>query len=212
MKLSREQIIELFGSAPEDQDGKKLVEIEFRSPAQGEIYLSNTDSVWRPCPTEFAQTKEPVAIFEDTHRADGTPMEIHPIPNIDGYEAYYSSFNILIISRKMRFWQENKGWSQLTEITDVNVDKYMGYEHSIVYSKIAQPTTLEDLFENGCCWVHYDHTEESVMVTGTKGELVFLDGEYWSMSGFKEANHRWSFKQATPYADANEFVAGGADE
>ena len=66
MKLNREQITELFGSAPEDQDGKKLVGVEIREPNRGDLYL-NLDSQtpeWIMDNRGDRMYKYPVAIFE----------------------------------------------------------------------------------------------------------------------------------------------------
>ena len=64
MKLNREQITELFGSAPEDQDGKKLVGMERRYPKKGEPYFSDSGYGWSKAHADFECETYMVAIFE----------------------------------------------------------------------------------------------------------------------------------------------------
>ncbi|MBG7617822.1 MAG: hypothetical protein IZT57_05590 [Chloroflexi bacterium] len=64
MKLTREQITELFRSAPEGQDGKKLLGVERRYPKEGESYFSDTYNKWCKAFSNFKCETYPVAIFE----------------------------------------------------------------------------------------------------------------------------------------------------
>ena len=71
MKLNREQITELFGSAPEDQDGKKLVGIEGKTPKDGDLYFKN--ETWYKSGVNKSM-KYPVAIFKATRCGTGKKL------------------------------------------------------------------------------------------------------------------------------------------
>ena len=63
MKLNREQIIAVFGSAPSEQDGKKLVGVNNQSPLSGQQF--HVGGRWIYAAHDYSGTSHPVAIYKD---------------------------------------------------------------------------------------------------------------------------------------------------
>ena len=87
MKLSREIVAGVLGTPPQDKEGKKCRGVEYRSPQEGEVFFNI--STWHTAASDYSGTKHPVAIFEDTHRPDGTPMDIVQMREVNGYRAEF---------------------------------------------------------------------------------------------------------------------------
>ena len=85
MKLTREQITELFRSAPEGQDGKKLLGVERRYPKEGESYFSDTYNKWCKAFSNFKCETYPVAIFETIAQ----PTTLADLVGEDGQKTAY---------------------------------------------------------------------------------------------------------------------------
>ena len=213
MKLNREQITELFGSTPEDQDGKKLVGMERRYPKEGESYFSDTYQKWCKAHSNFEYKTYPVAIFETTHREDGTPMDIDPLPVVEGYRVEYVRGEDMPNDGQCSkvFYYDEIGGDWLGSIVE-NVGR--DRQHYARIFKIAQPTTLADLVgEDGqkVVWVISEyrigdkfHTGFSASVEHKDGKLTGIDGE--CVNEHIDCGTRWSNSPFTAYEDANEFT------
>ena len=225
-----EVIEEMLGSLPEAPEGKKLVGVKFKKPKLGEKFLCN-ENKWVTAVSNW-QTFVQVAIFEDTHRADGTPMSISPLPKVSGYRVEYFGQHLSpehmgnAVGYCIHFcgkWHtyktceegEPSGSAQYyARIFKVEQPKaeFDGVTHSITYP----PTTLVDLVgEDGqkSVWIFY--TENSihrakvssihrakVSINKTCGLAV----DNWSIRALVGKGCRWSHSPFTPFKEANKFV------
>jgi hypothetical protein len=213
MKLNREQITELFGSVPKDQEGKKLVEIKMLNVEKGDLFLTTNSHYpeWMPA-RHKSECLFPVAIFEDTHRPDGTPMDIAELPvsaTPDCVNVIYSGADgpAYPNSRISHWCHVSKAWLQ------PYVTGTCRSEHNAIYLPIAQPTTQMDLVGDGCLvpWIHWECSEcindtakaQSLVTINSNG--IVLNNQ--TVFDLIHNNYRWSHNPETPYADATEFVA-----
>ncbi len=225
MKLNRQQITELFGSAPEDQDGKKLVGVEYRGVKRGEVYISGARGDWLTSITGSPVYHKSVAIFEATHRADGTPMYIDPLPVVEGYRV--EDFGIGMVGKDMGnasgYAFFNRRWVILKDDTMPTGNETLHYARLF---KIAQPaiqfdgvthyikhppTTLADLVgEDGqtICYIHAeDGSFSQIKIASNPCDDLIIEGsddKWYTMSALLKA--RWSHSPFTTYEDANEFI------
>lgn len=212
MKLNREQIIELFGSAPADQNGKKLVGVELRRPNAGEVFLSQISKCWEIADCVIVNPRQ-VAIFETTNReSDGTPMGIDPLPVVEGYRVEYAGFRYFLeIEVDLHYiYSETLGkWCSMT-----SGDNYEGVGHHIALAyKVAKPTTLADLVgEDGQknLWVISEDGDATACQVNKEDDVIKLKlsfaDEYNTIEGLSDS--RWSNSPFTHYLFANEFVGG----
>jgi hypothetical protein len=235
MKVNREQITELFGSAPEDQDGKKLVGVQAKTPNKGDVLFHGVHWIVASCGWELQDGKRPVAIYEDTHRPDGTPMEIDPLPKHEGYEVVYFGLGmtendggdeeyVITCVSGYKGWgkgfyqvadgEETTHYARLFKVAKPSM-KFDGATHYINHP----PTTLEDCYPvgNENVWLQGE-TGGVALALGSmyEGELCFkcnLDNEYVTAVELSERCILWSNSPTTAYVDANEFIAeGGSNE
>ena len=136
MKLNIEQIIELTGSAPPEQEGKEVVGLENKEPCKGDVYAWGKR--WLEAVHSHSIHSRLVAIYEDTHREDGTPMEL-PQPEFEGYRAEYGGLGMTELKGANAYavFHENRGlWSGVITFTPTGNP---ALHHARLY-KIAQPT------------------------------------------------------------------------
>jgi hypothetical protein len=205
MKLNIEQIIELTGSAPPEQEGKEVVGIERRIPVEGDIY--SYDSWWHVLGACGTRTQHRlVAIYEDTHREDGTPMYIDPL-EVEGYRV--ENFGLGMTREDMG---GASGYAFFNRIWFINEDDTMPSGnltlHYVRLYKVAQPTTTEDLVgEDGQknAYLHYkDGAYRSIVLAMADDHELSVCG--CSVVDCVKYSRRWSHNPSTRYEDANEFV------
>jgi len=200
---------ELFGSLPEAPEGKELVGVEFRPPLKGETYFHNTHPSWGLCFISSAETDEPVAIFKDTHRSDGTPLAIDPLPEPPkGFRVEYIHISNLVSG------EENcdEMWifcpsEEIWENSAIDNPCRAGKHYARLY-KIKQPTTLADLVgkhgQNNV-WLHTETNGSiSSAIDCRDGKIHYVDGK--TIECLIKYAYRWSNSPFTKYEDANEFV------
>jgi hypothetical protein len=61
MKLNREQVTEMYGSVPDEQDGKNLVGVEFKNPKAGDMLFH--ENIWVKAHHDQVHS-HPVAIYD----------------------------------------------------------------------------------------------------------------------------------------------------
>ena len=83
MKLNREQITAIFGSAPSKQEGMKLVGMKNGPPLQGQRFYSGGE--WHIASYDYSGTRHPVAIFEDVAQ----PTTLEDLVGKDGQKNFY---------------------------------------------------------------------------------------------------------------------------
>ncbi len=211
---------ELFGSLPEAPEGKKLVGVECRATKFGEIFLDldRNPIAWKNA--EESPYLYPVAIFQDTHRADGTPLSIDPLPEAPaGYRVEYIHISDLAsgeenCDKMWRFSPADKAWKESQLVNPhrlVNPHK-SGTHYARLY-KIAQPTTLAQLVgEDGQknVWIIFDdnHQKAQALVCAGKYDsfYFFFAGESKSIETLKKCGARWSNDPFTTWENANEFI------
>jgi hypothetical protein len=207
MKLNREQIKELFGSVA-TVPGKTQVGFEYRVPVKGDIYLREGHT-WGIITSGDGFKSMPVAIFEATHREDGTPMEIAKLPESTEYRYEYYGHGLEEEYCNYIFYRGGR-WS---DIRRKNPNGHVSGNSMVHYAlayKIAKPTRLEDLVGDGqkISWYLEKGTgriERLNPFLDTYGKLHCFKG--MSVKGMADRGHRWSHNPATPFTDANEFVA-----
>ena len=73
-----------------------------------------------------------------------------------------------------------------------------------------KPTTIEDLFRSGTCWIHYGPDLPIEQVTSfalPNGGGIYFDGKYWELQKLGEfCFHKWSSSPLTSWDDAECFV------
>lgn len=212
MKLNREQITELFGSAPDEQEGKKLLGVSNEPPLQGQIFYFN--GVWNISRYTHSLTSRPVAIFQDTNRKDGTPMEIAELPVVEGYRFKYAGFikdDEKLASEYLAYYPKSGKWSSVHSFV------HCGFDHYALAYKIAKPTKLEDLVgkdgQKNFYIIHEDIVVEQCFIGSSHIGLLFLQStcEAFSFEIAKDKKLRWSNSPFTAYEDAQEFIVAGGD-
>ncbi len=205
-KDKREILLETFGSLPEDQDGKKLKGVTFGKPEVGDVRLT-LHGTWAEMMAEQNLTgQRPIAIYEDTHRADGTSMELPEMPNVKGCRnEFFGTGMVHADMGKATGYICHNGHCWRVWENDLH-PAGGNHTHYARLFKITKPTTLEDLFEGGNCWVIYE-ADQSHMVVGTEGTMLIFRGDTAYIKDLSNAGHRWSNNPRTPHADANEFKA-----
>jgi hypothetical protein len=199
----REILKALFGSLP-IMDGKKLKDIHYRVPTNGDTFLAD-GHVWitNRLPSNFES--RPVAIFEDTHRPDGTPMDIDALPQDTEYIRYvYAGQYLKDLRGAERYYTfSSQKWAFGGQ------HPIGGSAHYMLAYKIAQPTTLEDLVgkdgQNNCWLIYMDGSRQlAVPFIDGWGDLCIFEKKELEKS--IKAGTKYSSSPFTAYADANEFV------
>ena len=211
----KELLLKIFKSLPEDQDGKKLKGIKFEVPQVGDVRLTLLGIWAEMMSTQSIKDPRPIAIYEDTHRADGTPMTLPEPPLIGGRRLEF--FGASLTQEEMgdacgyAYYSDQFGkW--YVHADDKGAEGHADLHYARLF-KIAKPTTREDLVGDGqkIVWLHW---ESSKCDNGTAASQVLIlvnsnginvDGE--SMEYIISKSYRWSHSPATPYADATPFKA-----
>ena len=199
---------ELIGSLPDVPEGKELVGFEYRPPKHLEIYHFSTTWLENIAGDYDSNDRRMVAIFKDTHRADGTPLSIDPLPEVSGCLVEYYGQNLLpghmgpAIGYCIFIGGQWK-WQIVKDSLPAGLDNH----YARLY-KIAQPTTLADLVgkhgQNNV-WLHT--SSEGVfaaLVDFRDGKIHHIDGK--TMKCLIKYAYRWSNDPFTKYADAKEFI------
>lgn len=205
-RLDAEQTLAFIGSVPDIKEGIVFKGIEWRDTLKGDVFYSSANK-WEKA-IHPSHARYHVAIFEDTHRTDGTPMEIEPLPVVEGCRVEF--FGKRLTSDTMGdacgFLYNSKhsdGW--VNSDGDVNP---IGTTSSGYYArlfKIANPTKLSDLFEGGSCWVRQSNQSPPQLVTSINGGNIKFEGEYFNFIYLSDIGARWSNNPLTPYSEANKF-------
>ncbi len=211
MELNMQEVKETFGSAPAEQKGKKFIGVDFQLPIKGQIFFSS--SHWSAAEVDFNQKRYPVAIFEDTHRPDGTPMDIAELLQYDGFSTKY--YHVDDLPKDLNY----DGWDCIVGGGVWSGDKgslgaiVKGHKHYVLLFKIAKPTTIEDLVGEGSkiVWLHW-FSSKAINETAAAQVLVKIDSNGLRVDGqsiaqLKAQEYRWSHSHTTSFSDANEFTA-----
>jgi len=209
---------ELFGSLPDAPVGKELVGFERKLIEAGDLILTNKDhTIWHKVVSVHGRLDRSsiVAIFRDTHRADGTPLSIDKLPEVEGYRVEYLGEvsegklkvgeKVLVFDNRLEPTTPTRAWCEC-------IMKGIYVETGLYYAllhKIAQPTTLADLVgkhgQNNV-WLHTSSEGAfAALVDFRDGRIHYVDGKM--IECLIKYNYRWSNDPFTKYADANEFVA-----
>ena len=177
---------ELFGSLPDVPEGKELVGFERKLIEAGDLILTNKDhTIWHKVASVHGRLDRSsiVAIFQDTHRADGTPICIDPLPDdvmFEGYRVEYAGeamqsldgADAYITSSRRSEWDEN--------FTTLEPNGCEGIFYARLF-KIAQPTTLAQLVGEDGQKVVWLHTESegavSSLIDCRDGKIYYVDGK-----------------------------------
>ena len=92
MKLNIKEITAMIETLPLDPEGKKFAGVEFRRPLKGDLYV--WEKRWLQAVRGHSTHPRLVAIYEDTPREDGTPMDINQLPEFVGYRAEYGGWRM----------------------------------------------------------------------------------------------------------------------
>ena len=195
---------ELFGSLPEAPSGKELVGIECRPPKNGDYYF---DDGWDYSGDSYTSFRFPVAIFKDTHRADGTPLSIDPLPEVEGYRVEYFGRGMSDLGDADRFIYIKDGCKSWFK----GHYEHPGGNESNLYArlyKVKPPTTLADLVgkhgQNNV-WLYSEAGSiAQVKVSLTTSKRIHIDS--WSVKDNAEQGKRWSNDPFTTWEKANEFI------
>ena len=201
---------ELFGSFPDVPEGKELIGIECKPPKQGDYYY---DDGWEISDDSYDSYAFPVAIFQDTHREDGTPTDIDPLPEPpEGYRVEYAGMGMTDMNGADSSICINPNRAGAAWSRAVSGQPYCN--NSLHYArlyKIAQPTTLADLVgkhgQNNV-WLHTeDGCLTQAIIASTPCQPLALRGadEKWHEVA-DLLDSRWSHSPFTTWADAKEFV------
>lgn len=204
---------ELFGSLPDVPEGKELVGVEFRPPLKGETYFHNTHPSWGLCFISSAETDEPVAIFQDAHRADGTPLSIDPLPEVEGYRVEYLGEvsegklkvgeKVLVFDNRLEPTTPARAWCECI-MKGIYVET--GLYYALLF-KIAQPTTLADLVgEDGQKNFYLIQRDDSIFAGEVDTILGTLEVNSAELTHHFNKGRRWSHSPFTSWADAKEFI------
>lgn len=200
----------IFSHLPEAPKGKKLAEILWLRVTQGGIYLDPTNSQWTEwTPINMSADKVPVAQFQDTHREDGTPIDIDPLPEPPkGFRVEYIHISNLVSGEEncdtmWRFCPSEEIWEESAMDNPCRAGKH----YARLY-KIKQPTTLADLVgkhgQNNV-WLHTETNGSiSSAIDCRDGKIHYVDGK--TIECLIKYAYRWSNSPFTSWADANEFT------
>ena len=221
---------ELFGSLPEAPAGKELVGIECRPAGHGEVYL---DLDYNPIAWKDAKGSPhyscPVAIFQDTHREDGTPIYIDPLPEPpEGYRVEYFGQRLL-----QEYMGEATGYCIYvcdkwhTHLTEEDKKPGGSVQHYARLYKVKPPTTLEDLVGDDGQKNFYLISDIDTNVTWPTQSIAGYE-EFGSVNVMIECvrpprdkdialrfvpisyadtlGYRWSHSPFTTWEKANEFI------
>jgi len=199
---------ELFGSLPDVPEGKELIGIEYRPPKEWEIYHFSNIWLENVAGDYGEEDKRMVAIFQDTHRPDGTPLSIDPLPEVEGYRVEYKGVCITpdhVTDEVLIYDHVNKIWIRYPSVWQPNE---VINSHWCNLYKIAQPTTLADLVgkhgQNNV-WLHTSSEGAfAALVDFRDGRIHYVDGKM--IECLIKYNYRWSNDPFTKYADAKEFI------
>jgi len=205
---------ELFGSLPDAPVGKELVGFERKLIEAGDLILTNKDhTIWHKVVSVHGRLDRSsiVAIFQDTHRPDGTPLSIDPLPEVEGYRVEYAGlgnvgakkidgYAFLNLTDNKPKWRMN--------IHNPDAVHNASHNHYARLYKIAQPTTLADLVgkhgQNNV-WLHTSSEGAfAALVDFRDGRIHYVDGKM--IECLIKYNYRWSNDPFTKYADAKEFI------
>lgn len=151
---------------------------------------------------------------EPTHREDGTPLDIPPLPEVDGWRFEYrgkgwgddgNECTYLYTSDKGVFWQYALGLGS----TPGGKEKL----HYAEAFRVAKPTTIEDLFADGAqCWIHYN-SNSVYLVTSVfpSGEIGTRIDAGFKPSHFSRKHCRYSNSPLTKWEDAKPFIGKGGE-
>ena len=199
---------ELFGSLPEAPAGEEFIGVEYAPPKFGDYYYY--DDGWQISDDSYDSYTFPVAIFKDTHRADGTPLSIDPLPEVGGYRVEYSGLGVVGDGEFDGYaffnLNDNKPKWRVKHRQQI-VQKY-AHNHYARLFKIAQPTTLADLVgkhgQNNV-WLHTETNGSiSSAIDCRDGKIHYVDGK--TIECLIKYAYRWSNSPFTSWADAKEFV------
>ena len=143
-----------------------------------------------------------------THRADGTPLSIDPLPEVEGYRVEYKGVCITpdhVTDEVLIYDHVNKIWIRYPSVWQPNE---VINSHWCNLYKIAQPTTLADLVgkhgQNNV-WLHTETNGSiSSAIDCRDGKIHYVDGK--TIECLIKYAYRWSNSPFTKYEDANEFV------
>ena len=147
---------------------------------------------------------------EPTHREDGSPLDIPPLPEVEGWKGVYLNSEDL-----KREWANGMMWSCFMEFSNrwgrpMTSHPQGDCEHYILYTPIAKPTTIEDLFADGpVCWVHNKDGGVRIVnfVSNDKDHVYFSDPVSWfSLDRLSELGSRYSNSPLTKWEDAKPFI------
>lgn len=214
-KEKRETLLETFGSLPEDPAGKKLKGITFGKPEVGDVRLT-LHGTWAEMMAEQNLTgQRPIAIFEDTHRPDGTPMEIDALPeDTEDIRYVYAGQYLKDLKGAERYYTfSEQKWAFGGQ------HPIGGSAHYMLAYRIAKPTTLKDLVgEDGqkVVWlIEENYVTQAWLSTGYDGCIQHYTPSKSAWVKLEDiTDHpavKWSHSPFTAYADANEFKGGSDD-
>ena len=198
---------ELFGSLPDVPEGQELANIEYRAPKQWDIYHFSNGWLENLAGDYEDNAKRMVAIFQDTHRADGTPLSIDPLPEVEGYRVEYFGRGMSDLGDADRFIYIKDGCKSWFK----GHYEHPGGNESNLYArlyKVKPPTTLADLVgkhgQNNV-WLYSEAGSiAQVKVSLTTSKRIHIDS--WSVKDNAEQGKRWSNDPFTTWEKANEFV------
>jgi len=202
---------ELFGSLPDAPVGKELVGFERKLIEAGDLILTNKDhTIWHKVVSVHGRLDRSsiVAIFQDTHRPDGTPLAIDPLPEFEGYRVEYAGEAMQSLDGADAYItssSNNPDWDE--NFTTLEPNGCEGIFYARLY-KTAQPTTLADLVgkhgQNNV-WLHTETNGSiSSAIDCRDGKIHYVDGK--TIECLIKYAYRWSNSPFTKYEDANEFV------
>ncbi len=205
----------VLGTTPQAKKNKTFAGVEYRSPKKGEVFFN--ESTWRTAKSDYHATSHPVAIYEDTNRPDGTPMEdCEALPTVKGHRVEWYGRQLLChdMGDATGYVFHNGIKWLIWEDEDTPSGAVTGY-YGLLF-KIAKPTTLEDLVgEDGqkAVWlIAEDGQVCSCHVSIFHKEINLCGGDlkWWAIKDLLDSH--WSHSPFIAYADANKFVVGGSNE
>ena len=201
----------VLGTTPQAKKNKTFAGVEYRSPKKGEVFFN--ESTWHTAKSDYHATSHPVAIFEDTHREDGTPMEIAELPDRKGWRyEYIKAEDFASCYNDGDLWIY-EGLGSWTGERDYSPSFNAGGHYALAY-KIVQPTTREELDGGGqkITWLHW-FSRKCVNETAAAQVLIKVGSnglrvDDQSIEQLKAKEYRWSHSPTTALEDATEFEGG----